>query len=171
LCISRVCEKNQLDSRTFGHCRAEIDCTYSLPGKICRHRLNDRAIRTTLAAIVWLVLCGRSSISIAIDQFEHRVLSNVQRRVIITHREGGLLESPALRVLEKITQFRFSGRLLPLHAGEPGGFCRWDARPRQVRDWSISCSRQDYCSRGAVASAVDDGEMRRILFDETDPMA
>jgi hypothetical protein len=37
-----VCETNQLDRKTFGHCRAGTVCTYSLSGEIWLNRLDDR---------------------------------------------------------------------------------------------------------------------------------
>jgi hypothetical protein len=47
--MARVCETNQLDRKSFGHCRAGTVCTCSLSVKIYCHRLNDRPLGTSLA--------------------------------------------------------------------------------------------------------------------------
>jgi hypothetical protein len=47
--MQRVCESNQLERKAFGHHLAGTVGIYSLSGKICRYRLNDRRLGNSLA--------------------------------------------------------------------------------------------------------------------------
>lgn len=60
---------------------------------------------------------GCGSISITIDQFEHRVLNNVQRCMFVMYCENGLPESLTLDLFQKMTQFRFSGQVVSAPIG------------------------------------------------------
>jgi hypothetical protein len=75
----RVCETNQLDRKTFGHCRAGTVCTYSLLRKNLPSQLERSPLRKYSGAIVCLLLCGRSSNLFNHISPEKRILRQICR--------------------------------------------------------------------------------------------
>ena len=56
-------------------------------------------------------LLSAATVTVAIDEFEHRVLHDVQRGVLITNGKHGLLECTAFHSRQKIIQFVFSSQV------------------------------------------------------------